>query len=177
MLNVNERWKPIQGYDGEYLISDHGRVKSVKKYVNDELLIRHKIIAPHITHNNYMRITLSYKGKKRKHYVARLVAEHFVDKPQREKLQVNHRDGNKLNNHYLNLEWVTAKENVQHAFDQGLRERKHNHEQIINDYKTGLMYKDIAKKHNINIRYVHRVLELNNIRRGRYQLRKSTNNK
>lgn len=177
MLNVNERWKPIQGYDGEYLISDHGRVKSVKKYVNNELLIRHKIIAPHITHKNYLRITLSYKNVKRKYYVARLVAEYFVDKPQGDKLQVNHRDGDKLNNHYLNLEWVTPKENVQHAFENGLRHRKHDHEEIINDYKNGMTYKNMAEKHNTTIRYVHRVLQMNDVRRGRYQSRKSTNKK
>lgn len=172
MQNVNERWLPIQGYYGEYLISDHGRVKSMKNYVNDIPEVREKIVAPHITHRNYMRITLSYKGKKRKHYIARLVAEHFVEKPDIDKPQVNHRDGDKLNNHYLNLEWVTAKENVRHAFDNGLRYRKHDHEQIINDYKSGMKYKDIAKKHGTTVRYVHRILEINRIKRGRYQSRK-----
>lgn len=172
MLNNRERWKPVKGYDGEYLISDHGRVKSIKNYVNDVPETREKIISPHITHRNYLRVTLSYKGKKRKHYIARLVAEHFVERPNKQKLQVNHRDGDKMNNHYLNLEWVTPKENVQHAFDNGLRERKHDHQQIIDEYKSGMLYRHIAQKHNTTERYIHRILELNGIQRGRYKSRK-----
>lgn len=172
MLNDRERWRPIKGYDGEYLISDHGRVKSLKAYKNDIPEIREKIIAPHVTYKNYMRVTLSLRSKRRKHYIARLVAEHFVDKPYDGKLQVNHIDGDKLNNHYLNLEWVTAKENVHHAFENGLRQRKHDHEQIINDYYSGMLYKDIAKKHKTTTRYIVRILELNDIKRGRYKSRK-----
>lgn len=51
--------------------------------------------------------------------IHRLVAKYFCD-GYAEGLVVNHKDGNKTNNHYTNLEWVTQSENVKHAFSTGL---------------------------------------------------------
>ena len=66
--------------------------------------------------NGYLIVTLDGKQL----IVHRLVATHFLPNPYNYS-QVNHKDGNKLNNHYSNLEWCTAKQNMQHAFETGLR--------------------------------------------------------
>ena len=52
--------------------------------------------------------------------VHRLVAEAFHGPPPEGKPWVNHKDGNKGNNHYMNLEWMSISENIQHAHDTGL---------------------------------------------------------
>lgn len=55
--------------------------------------------------------------------VHRIIAETFIPNLENKK-QINHIDGNKLNNNYNNLEWATASENTKHAFDSGLAENK-----------------------------------------------------
>lgn len=46
-------------------------------------------------------------------------------------LDVNHKDGNKLNNHYTNLEWVTRSQNCQHSYDMGLSKKRIGHKTSI----------------------------------------------
>ena len=67
----------------------------------------------------YGRITLCYEGRRDLVFVHRLVAEAFLVNPAGKPF-VNHKDGNKLNNHVENLEWCTCQENIQHAWDTGL---------------------------------------------------------
>lgn len=67
----------------------------------------------------YKQCNLYKDGKKKYVRIHRLVAELFVPNPNNLP-QVNHIDGNKLNNHYTNLEWVSNSQNTKHAFDNGL---------------------------------------------------------
>ena len=71
--------------------------------------------------NQYFFVILKIENKRISKKVHRLVAQAFIDNPNN-KPQVNHIDGNKLNNHKENLEWNTSKENIRHAWDNGLCE-------------------------------------------------------
>ena len=98
----------------------------------------------------YMYVDLYTKGKRKRKYVHRLVAEAFIPNPE-EKPYINHKDGNPQNNNVKNLEWCSPLENVEHAskvlgimtqYKTANEKRKRAVWQI--DYKTG----DKIKKFN-----------------------------
>jgi len=114
---MQEIWKDIEGYKGLYIISSLGRVKSSS---NNPTHSKEILLTPTINSSGYMKVEL-YKNKISKiYYVHRLVALTFIPNPTN-KPQVNHKDGNKLNNSLNNLEWVTRSENQKHAIKLGLR--------------------------------------------------------
>lgn len=100
-----EEWKDIKDYEGLYQVSNLGRVKTLKGNTI-------RIGTP--THENYLRLKLYKNGKYKNKNVHRLVAEAFIQNPDN-KTQVNHIDEDKTNNVVSNLEWVTAKENLNHG--------------------------------------------------------------
>lgn len=97
------QWKSM--YNG-YLVSEYGDVKNDKTQ---------HILKPYTHHKGYLKFTL--KGKK--YFAHRLVGIYFIPNPLG-KPQINHIDGNKLNNHYTNLEWNTNQENNAHAVQMKL---------------------------------------------------------
>ena len=105
-----EIWKDIEGYEGYYQISSMGNVKNVKT---------NKLLLGDVNRVGYKRVILCSPVKKR-FFVHRLVAYHFVDGYQDE-LVVNHKDGNKTNNCVDNLEWATSKENIIHSYKNKLQ--------------------------------------------------------
>jgi hypothetical protein len=112
-----ERWMPIKGFEGLYEISDHGIVKTFHDRHYSHVL---GIKQPGLAADGYHQVQLTRKNKTRSClYVHRLVGLHFIPNPDG-KPKINHKDGNKLNNHYLNLEWCTQLENIHHAHRTGL---------------------------------------------------------
>lgn len=69
--------------------------------------------------NGYMKVHTTIDGKVRNFLVHRLVAMQYIPNPDNKPF-VNHKDGNKENNHVDNLEWSTVKENMEHASETGL---------------------------------------------------------
>lgn len=67
----------------------------------------------------YLQVALMIEGKRHEKLVHRLVAEAFINNTEK-KPQINHKDGNKMNNQVKNLEWVTPSENGRHAYHTGL---------------------------------------------------------
>lgn len=113
-----EKWKPIPGYGGRYLISNKGRVYSVPR--NDSLNRAQggKLISP--DGDRYARVRLYKDGEAKRYLVHRLVAISFIGMPEdRSKDEINHVDGNAFNNDVENLEWCTRKQNMRHAYDNG----------------------------------------------------------
>lgn len=103
----------------DYKITKEGKVISLKHKKSVEL-------KGEIDKDGYKRVLIYIDGKRKKFFVHRLVAQTFIPNPEN-KPQVNHKDGNKLNNHVNNLEWVTNKENINHAEKFGLR----THENVL----------------------------------------------
>ena len=115
---MKEIWKVIDGYDGRYEVSNQGNVKS--NYGVG------RILKPAITSwNNHpiKALILNKNGKQKCCKVHRLVAEAFIDNPDN-KPEVNHKDGNSLNNNDWNLEWNTHDENMKHATKNRLLDMK-----------------------------------------------------
>ena len=96
--------------DTNYIVHLDGRVYSNKS---------RKYLKPGMMTSGYRYVNLRINGKSVSHSIHRLVAQKFLDNPEN-KPQVNHKDGNKLNNHVSNLEWVTVSENSKHAYNNGL---------------------------------------------------------
>lgn len=119
-----ENWKPIKNYEDKYLISDHGNVKTLSRNIYRKCGKLHykqpeKYLNPSLLPIGYRYIGLHIDGKIKLKTVHSLVAEHFIDNPNNLKT-VNHKDGNKLNNHVSNLEWLSNADNLKHAFDTKL---------------------------------------------------------
>jgi hypothetical protein len=128
-----EEWKEINGFE-DYLISNYGNVYSKK---NNKLL-------QHKSNGVYKNISLSKNNKPNYKYIHRLVCDAFCENPHN-KPMVNHKDGNKLNNHYSNLEWVTKGENQSHAFRTGLRIPSEKQRQsVIRENKRRALLKRIV---------------------------------
>ena len=110
-----EIWRDIIGFEGKYEVSNKGSVKTLSyKRTGKERILSERIVG------GYNRVALYRNNKPENKYVHRLVAEHFIPNPNNLK-EVNHIDGNKLNNCVENLEWVSAKQNSTHAVISKLR--------------------------------------------------------
>ena len=107
----NEIWKQIifennLDIDKKYFVSNLGRFKNSFGIIMNDYKVND---------NGYIRVYIYNKT----YYLHRIIAETFIKNPEK-KEQVNHKDGNKLNNNIENLEWVTNQENQIHKFKNGL---------------------------------------------------------
>ncbi|WP_200411333.1 NUMOD4 domain-containing protein [Virgibacillus salexigens] len=110
----NEIWKQIDGYAG-YEVSNLGRVRSLDREIFGGNKRRGKLLKPAKSKQGYLYVSLYRNRESKKMRVHRLVAFMFIPNTEN-KYEVNHINGNKLNNKVNNLEWVTREENNKHAY-------------------------------------------------------------
>lgn len=112
--NSSSSWKEIKGFVG-FFINQCGEIKNSKG----------KFLIPRpIGRQGYLAVRIQIMRKVNYVYIHRAVAVAFISNPEKKPV-VNHIDGNKQNNHLDNLEWVTASENLKHAYRTGLRKPNH----------------------------------------------------
>lgn len=146
--------KRIKGFD-KYFVTESGQIYSIYKK---------GYLKPAPSMKGYLHLTLM-KNRKINKVIHRLVAEAFIPNPEN-KPEVNHKDCNKLNNHFSNLEWCTRSENIIHSYKNNLRKvpkgEKHwnakltwdNVEKIKRLYKN----KEYNQKELANIFKIHQSL-------------------
>lgn len=115
-----EQWKDIDGYDGNYQISNYGRLKSIQRDNKNQLTNEDKICK--VRENTYLYFNLSLNSQKKTCKIHQLVMEYFGSEKPFDNAEINHKDGNKLNNHIDNLEWSTRQKNEQHAWNTQLKD-------------------------------------------------------
>lgn len=112
LLKHMERWKDIEGYEGLYMVSNCGRVKSLGNSNSNNS--KERILKQMKDRYGYIYVNLWKDGDMKHYTVHRLVAKEFIQNPNNYP-QVNHKDENKENNYVWNLEWCTQKYNQEYS--------------------------------------------------------------
>lgn len=179
---VHEIWLNVANYNGNYIISNYGRIVSLKRLeewsFNGKIFSRtrnQKLLKTYIDRYGYECCHLTINGKTKQHTIHKIVSLAFHNNTYKPLLQVNHIDGNKLNNHYLNLEWCTAQENVIHSHEMGLTKKQtgknhHASKKVIAIQDTSIIefdcLSDCARYLKSSVTNISQAIKLNNFAFG-----------
>lgn len=167
MTNIDnhpEIWRDVKGFEGRYIVSSYGRIVSLFK--NHCCQIR-----PNKTDSQgYYNVSLRFKSNGVKRYCIRvhqLVAEHFCEKPiTNERIEIDHIDSNRLNNHFQNLRYLPASKHRRISIEKGemnLKGSNHPNVKITKEqvleirslYASGkYTYKQISVNYNVGKRHI-----------------------
>lgn len=119
-----ENWLPVVGYELIYEVSDFGIIRTKERISNNQIARRRKIkpsriLSAYKRKDGYLDISLSKNGERKVCLIHRIVATAFLENSTGLPI-VNHKDGNKSNNHISNLEWCDNIQNSAHAWQTGL---------------------------------------------------------
>ena len=170
---MKEEWREIKGYEGYYEVSNIGNIRSIERYVNSKnksIAFKKAKSIKSSKRGDYISVKLSRENEEKTFSVHRLVALMFIPNPEN-KLEVNHIDGNKLNNFFSNLEWCTRSENEIHSYKNGLQSgrkgSKHHFTnlkeddiiQMFLDLNKGLTRKEISIKYGLSYSNTCKILK------------------
>lgn len=125
MQNTSQKleiWKDVPGYENFYQANPSGFIKSLSKPLRIKKgfrVTKELIISNTDNGEGYFICSLSKNTIRKSILLHRLIALTFVPNPLNLP-EVNHKDGNKLNNHVDNLEWVTRQQNIDHSWSKKL---------------------------------------------------------
>lgn len=122
VFDMEEVWKPVNSFEDYYEVSNLGNVRSKTRITNDGKVIKGRLLSP--STSRYSTVQLYKCNKATNCMIHRLVAQAFVPNPNNLK-EVNHIDGNRLNNRADNLEWCTSRQNMSHSVEIGLRQKSY----------------------------------------------------
>ena len=122
-----EEWRPVKGYEDQYIVSNRGRVISKGGFITrpNGLVVRYptKILKQSLAKTGYYVVGLTKDKKCNIVSVHLLVAEAFIGE-RKKGMVINHLDGIKTNNNSDNIELTTYSGNILHAYETGLRKKK-----------------------------------------------------
>lgn len=161
-----EQWVDIDGYVGCYQVSNYGKVRSLDRKVSNGAQLKGKMLTPATDRYGYKFIGLCRANQRKQVLVHRLVANAFLDKVNGN-VEVNHIDGNKINNHVSNLEWCTKSENQIHAFhviktQHAMRNNVKLDQSSVNEiralYAKGALQRELAERFHISRTQIGRIV-------------------
>jgi hypothetical protein len=166
---ICEEWRSVPEFIG-YEVSSFGRVRSTNRLSGKRRgLIKGKELVQTPNRGGYPEVRLFKDSKSTAKVVHRLVANAFIPNDY-SKSQVNHKDGNKLNNKASNLEWMNNSENQKHAYKLGLQPSKageSNNKATITDkdvtklkllYNSGKTTKEVSELIGVNLSIVRHII-------------------
>lgn len=161
----NEIWEEVPGFNGNYLISQYSRVKSV---INNKEIILRKTLS-----SGKNKVTLCKKGKLINYNVGRLCASVHLRTPEENEV-IRYKDGNQLNDQVSNLEWISRKKSVNDTLEALRRDNKavnsgvRNGAAVINKQKaeeirtlkrSGRTYKQLSNMYGVSVPCIQKVVQ------------------
>jgi len=163
-----EAWKAIPGHEGAYEVSNHGRVRSIDRRVrrgNRWMHVKGRVIKTPAKSNGYLHFKLADRDRTYYPTVHAVVAAAFLGK-RPEGWVVNHKDGDRTNNHLSNLEYTTYSGNNNHAVAQGRMHKGESHPnskltehqvRTIRRLRGIAKARELAKDHGIDVAHVYAI--------------------
>lgn len=158
---VGEIWKSVDEFNGDFQISNMGRIKSMMLVKNGKYSTGEKLLKTAILEDGYAKVAINRSGKIKKRSIHRLMALAFIPNPDNLP-EVNHINTIKNDNRLENFEWITKLGNMQHANMMG-RIKKYTHHKITEDtareikikLRDGTSVKEIVNYYNMPVSTVY----------------------